>query len=71
MIPIQRVGPFLEVVDGDGCRHLLRLTAIQLLSDTDMLQTDTLITAAGRTIRVPQALDEIAPLVLDQGGLRG
>ena len=34
------------------------------MSDTDVMQNETLITAAGRTIRVSHALDEIADLVL-------
>ena len=70
MSTTRRAGPFLEVIDEEGCRHLVRVTAVQLLSDTDVLQNETLITAAGRTIRVPHALDEIADLVLSLTSMR-
>lgn len=65
MSTIRRVGAFLEVLDEDGCRHLLRFSTIQAVSDTDMLQNETLITAAGRTIRVPRALDDIMAMLTD------
>ncbi|MGU3537565.1 hypothetical protein [Methylobacterium sp. A54F] len=63
MDAVRRVGSYLQVQDGDGCRHLLRVTSVQALSDTDPLRNETFITAAGRTIRVPQPLDEIVALV--------
>ena len=49
--------------DGDGCRHVLRVTSVQALSDTDLLRNETFITAAGRTIRVLQPLDAILGLI--------
>ena len=55
----RRGGNVLQVHDGDGCRHLLRVTSVQALSDTDLMHNETFITAAGRTIRVTQPLDEI------------
>jgi hypothetical protein len=48
MSAVRRIGNFLQVQDGDGCRHLLRVTSVQALSDT---------------IRVTQPLDEIVELV--------
>jgi hypothetical protein len=63
MSAVRRVGNFLQVHDGDGCRHLLRVTSVQALSDTDLMRNETFITAAGRTIRVTQPLDEIVELV--------
>jgi len=65
MSTIRRVGVFLEVLDEDGCRHLLRFSTIQAVSDTDPLQNETLITAAGRTIRVPRPLDDIMAMLTD------
>lgn len=50
MSAVRRVGNFLQVQDGDGCRHLLRVTSVQALSDTDLMRNETFITAAGRTI---------------------
>ncbi|AWN41801.1 hypothetical protein U8607_13320 [Methylobacterium durans] len=63
MDAVRRVGNYLQVQDGEGCRHLLRVTSVQALSDTDPLRNETFITAAGRTIRVLQPLDEIVELV--------
>ncbi|KAA0125834.1 hypothetical protein CIW48_01690 [Methylobacterium sp. P1-11] len=63
MSAVRRIGNFLQVQDGDGCRHLLRVTSVQALSDTDLMRNETFITAAGRTIRVTQPLDEIVELV--------
>ncbi|MEE7439464.1 hypothetical protein [Methylobacterium oryzae] len=63
MSAVRRVGNFLQVQDGDGCRHLLHVTSVQALSDTDLMRNETFITAAGRTIRVTQPLDEIVDLV--------
>lgn len=65
MSTIRRVGAFLEVLDEDECRHLLRFSTIQAISDTDMLQNEILITAAGRTIRVSRALDDIMAMLTD------
>ena len=56
---VRRIGAYLQVQDGDGCRHLLRVSSVQAVSDTDLMHNETFITAAGKTIRVPQALDEI------------
>lgn len=50
---------YLRLVDGDGCRHLIRATAIQIMADADALQDATVLVAAGRTIHVPRPLDAI------------
>lgn len=63
MDAVRRVGNYLQVQDGEGCRHVLRVTSVQALSDTDPMRNETFITAAGRTIRVPQALEEIVALI--------
>ncbi|KAB1069226.1 hypothetical protein [Methylobacterium planeticum] len=63
MDAVRRVGNYLQVQDGEGCRHLLRVTSVQALSDTDPLRNETFITAAGRTIRVLQPLDAIVELI--------
>lgn len=65
MFETRRVGAYLEVLDEEGCRHFMRVNSIQILSDTDQLHNETLITAVGRTVRVPKALDEIADMVFD------
>lgn len=50
---------YLRFEDGDGCRYLVRVTAIQIMADADVLQDATVLVAAGRTIRVPRPLDAI------------
>ena len=52
-------------------RDLLRITSVQLVSDTAVLRNDTLIRAAGRTIRVAQAIDEIVALLLERAPTAG
>lgn len=51
MAAVRRVGSCLQVQDGDGGRHLLRVTSVQALSDTDPLRNEAFITAVGRTAR--------------------
>jgi len=71
MSTVRRVGAFLEVLDKEGCCHLRRRTTIQAISDTFPLQNETLITAAGHTMRVPLTLDKIVIMVADspRGGV--
>ncbi|GEP05281.1 hypothetical protein [Methylobacterium oxalidis] len=71
MDAVRRLGSYLQVQDGDGCRHLLRVTSVQALSDTDPLRNETFITAAGRTIRVLQPLDQIVELIAPGERLTG
>jgi hypothetical protein len=64
-MPLERIGPYVEIVDEEGCRHLIRRTSVQWVSDTDSLRNETYITAAGRTIRVPEPLDEVLEVILE------
>lgn len=57
-----RIGPYLAVTDGDGLRHLIRIGAIQMLSDGDVCRDTAIIIVAGRPITVAEPLDEILPL---------
>ena len=65
MDAVRRVGNYLQlqVQDGEGCRQRLRVTSVQALSDTNPLHNETFITAAGRTIRVLQPLEQTAELI--------
>jgi hypothetical protein len=54
---------YLEVMDADGCRHLVRISSIQWLSDSDACRNETLLTAAGRTVHVPFELDVVRRLI--------
>ena len=56
---IDRVGGFLKVVEENGCRHLISIRAIQLISDADPCRDETVMIVAGREIRLFQPLDEV------------
>jgi hypothetical protein len=61
---LRRIGGFLEINDSsDECLHLIKIYAITWLSDVDSYQDATLITATGRTIRVPYSLAEVRRLL--------
>jgi hypothetical protein len=62
---------YLEVTDADGCRHYVKITSIQWLSDLDPCRTDTLLTAAGRTIHIPIELSVLRDLVDPTHGENG
>lgn len=56
----QRVSGFLVLTDIDGCRHAVRLSAIQSLSDTDSCRDTTLmILPGGRQVMLPHRLDDV------------
>jgi hypothetical protein len=44
--------------DQDGLRHLVRVSAIQLLSDADPCGDTTVAVVAGRALAVPMPLEE-------------
>lgn len=57
---MRKAGPrYLRVVDEDGCRHLIRVTAIQVMSDADPIRDATIVVVAGRSICVPTPLDVV------------
>ena len=56
---IDRVGGFLKVVEENGCRHLVSIRAIQLISDADPCRDETVMIVAGRAFRLLQPLDEV------------
>jgi len=57
-MPIERVGNhFIEVLDEDGLRNLVRINAIQQICDVDELREETYLTVASRTILVRTPLD--------------
>ncbi len=59
MAGVSRSGGYLLVVDDVGLRHVIRRSAIMLLSDEDVVGDTTLLTVAGRVIRIPVALDVV------------
>lgn len=55
----EQIGPYVVLKDDGGRRHVVRRTSVQLMSDEDELQDATLLTAAGRTLRIPLPLDVV------------
>jgi hypothetical protein len=56
---IERIGAFIEVIDEDGLRNLVRITAIQRVCDVDEFQEESYLTVAGRAILIRASLDEV------------
>lgn len=57
---VVRVGPhFLKMLDDEGRRVIVRMSAIQQACDYDECQRETFLTVAGRTIPVRIPLDEL------------
>jgi hypothetical protein len=68
---IQRNGGFIEVVDEDGLRNLVRISAIQRVCDVDELRQEAFLTVAGRPILIRASLDDVRDLLADFGAVRG
>jgi hypothetical protein len=49
---------YLLLVDADGLRHVVRVSAIQLLSDGDQCRDTTIAIIAGRALTIPLPLDD-------------
>ena len=60
---VRRDGAYLMVVDTDGRRCLIRITAIQFLVDGDALQDTTIIVVAGRLIVVAEPLEDVLSVI--------
>jgi hypothetical protein len=56
---IERIGAFIEVIDEDGMRNLVRITAIQRVCDVDEFKEESYLTVAGRPILIRASLDEV------------
>lgn len=56
---MDRIGPYLRLIDADGCRALVRVSAIQFVADADPCRDTALVAAAGRAITVPVPLDAV------------
>ena len=54
----KRPGGYLSLVDEEGCRHLVRKSAIQMLSDSDPCHDSVTMVVAGRGLRIPRPLEE-------------
>ncbi len=50
---------YLLLQDVDGLRHAIRVSAIQMLSDGDQCCDTTMAVVAGRSLVIPQPLDDL------------
>jgi len=64
-MPIERIGAFIEVIDEDGMRNLVRITAIQRVCDVDEFREESYLTVAGRAILVRASLDEVRDVLFN------
>ncbi len=67
MAGVSRAGAYLLVIDDEGRRHLVRRSAVLLVSDEDIAADTTLICVAGRTIRIAVSLDVVVDALHDGG----
>lgn len=54
---------YVGLVDIDGLRHVIRVSSIQMLSDSDQCRDMTVAVVAGRSIPLPTPLDEVLGLL--------
>ena len=64
---IERNGSFVEFVGDSGLRHMVRVTAIQCVSDSDEMANETHLTVANKTVLVPAPLDEVRDALMEDG----
>lgn len=50
---------YIEIRDSTGCRHYVRMSTIQWISDVDTCRDEALLTAAGRTVHLLCSLDQL------------
>ena len=50
---------YVVLSDIDGLRNVIRVSAIQMLSDTDQCRDSTMAVVAGRVLTIPLPLDDI------------
>ncbi|WP_296709423.1 hypothetical protein [Rhodoblastus sp.] len=62
---IERIGAFIEVIDEDGMRNLVRITAIQRVCDVDEFREEAYLTVAGRMILIRVSLDEMREVLME------
>lgn len=65
-MPIERIGAFIEVIDEDGMRNLVRVNAIQRVCDVDEMRQEAYLTVAGRVILIRASLDDIRDVLLTE-----
>lgn len=63
---IRRIGPFLELTDSEGLRHLFRPGANIEVSDTDCLRNECLISVGSRSFMVLRSYDDVVAALVDE-----
>jgi hypothetical protein len=64
-MPIERYGAFIEVIDEDGARNIVRIAAIQRACDVDEFKEEAYLTVAGRVILIRASLDEVRDILVE------
>ena len=60
LLSATRMGPFVLLLDEDGLRHAVKLSAVQVLSDADTETNSTAIQLTGNRVAVVRhPLDEV------------
>lgn len=67
---VSRHGAYLMIVDDAGRRHFVRITAVQIASDTDQFHDSCTIMVAGRPITVPEPLEDVLEAMTGDGEKR-
>jgi hypothetical protein len=56
---------YVLLTDVDGLRHVVRVSSIQMMSDSDPCQDTTVAVVAGRALSLPMPLEEFLGKVVD------
>lgn len=62
---IERIGAFIEVIDEDGMRNIVRISAIQRACDVDEFREEAYLTVAGRIVLIRASLDEVRDVLVE------
>jgi hypothetical protein len=57
--PVERVGAYMLLRDADGLRHLARISAMSLVSETDPVGDEVCLIVSGRPIRIHACLADV------------
>ncbi len=61
---------YVLLTDVDGLRHVVRVSSIQMMSDSDPCQDTTVAVVAGRALSLPMPLEEFLGRIADSDGNR-
>jgi hypothetical protein len=58
-IPIERAGTYMLLRDADGLRHLARVSAMSLVSETAPVGDEVCLIVSGRPLRIHAGLTDV------------